>query len=139
MVAEFGIMFYKYTTLTTTVQDAARYLGDNTRHDQTGFTELRPTDVAAASNLIVYGNILGSGNPLIDGLNISDVSIGCLNGSTPTSTGTRCDFDPINTSLSQITVNAQIQYVPVLGGMLTNLTGVNISFPLSATAIHTSS
>ena len=138
LIAEFGIMFYKYTTLTTTVQDAARYVGERAIR-ATGLTEIRPEDVTAASNLIVYGNTVGTGTALIDGLDISDVTISCLNGATATSTGTRCASDLLNPSLSQISVNAQIQYSPVLGDMLNKLTGVNVAFPLSATAIHTSS
>jgi Flp pilus assembly protein TadG len=63
MVTEFGRALYQYNTLTKSVRDAARYLS----------MQLPGTKIAEAKNLIVYGNIAGTGAPLARGLSISNV------------------------------------------------------------------
>jgi Flp pilus assembly protein TadG len=64
--AEFGRFFYEYTTLSKAARVGTRYLvtaGVSTAED------------AKAKNLVVYGNIDGTGNPLISGLTTSNVQI----------------------------------------------------------------
>jgi Flp pilus assembly protein TadG len=58
-VAEFGRYFYEYTTLAKSSRAAVRYL-------VTARTD--GTDDLAAANLVVYGNVNGSGAPLLTGL-----------------------------------------------------------------------
>lgn len=69
MVSEFGIMFYRLNAVTKSVQIAARYLSDvsvnnaNTAADKTN-----------AKNLAVYGNIAGTGTPVVPGLTINNIA-----------------------------------------------------------------
>jgi hypothetical protein len=135
-VAEFGIIFYKQTTLTTAVQDGARYLAGKSIYGQVTFVEIRTQQEIEVKNLVVFGNIWGNGAPLIDGLDITDVTVDCLNGSIATSEGIQCNPDPIVTSMFPFFVKAEFQYVPVFGSMLDNLTGVDVSLPLKASATN---
>jgi hypothetical protein len=63
VVTEFGRALYQYNTLTKSVRDASRYLS----------MQMPGTKIAEAKNLIVYGNIAGTGNPLARGLSIANV------------------------------------------------------------------
>lgn len=137
VVVEFGIMFYQQTTLNKAVQDGAGFLAKNSIIGQARNSVIGPQERIDAINLVVYGNIMASGSPLIDGFDTSMVTIECVYGFTATSTGTRCSNDPVINGLSPFSVSAQVQYSPVLGNMLTSLTGVNIAIPLKATVINT--
>ena len=64
--AEFGRYFYEYTTLAKAVQVGSRYLS-TVPVDGTGDT--------VAKNLIVYGNVGGTGSPILTGLTTSNVDI----------------------------------------------------------------
>lgn len=136
-VSEFGIIFYTQTTLNTAVNDSARFLSTQTKNT-IGDTVITAEDRTNATNLVVYGNILGNGQPLVNDLASSDVTITCLYGSTAHSDGTECNDHAVITSLSAISVKAEVQYVPVLGSMLENLTGINLDIPLKASAINVS-
>jgi Flp pilus assembly protein TadG len=64
--AEFGRYFYEYTTLAKGSRVAVRYLA----------TAITNGDCdAAAKNLVVYGNFAGTGNPIVTGLETSNVEI----------------------------------------------------------------
>lgn len=60
---EFGRAIWEYNTLTKSVRDAARYLAIQTPG----------TKITQARNLMVYGNLGGSGSPLVRGLSTSNV------------------------------------------------------------------
>jgi Flp pilus assembly protein TadG len=60
---EFGRAIWQYNTLTKSVRDAARYLSLQTPG----------TKIAQARNLMVYGNLGGTGTPLAMGLSTSHV------------------------------------------------------------------
>jgi len=60
---EFGRAIMQYNTLTKSVRDAARFLSVQTPG----------TRIAQAKNLAVYGNLGGTGAPLVRGLTISNV------------------------------------------------------------------
>lgn len=60
---ELGRAFYQYNTLTKSVRDGARYLS----------VYLPNTHIVEARNLIVYGNVAGTGQPLAIGLEPGDV------------------------------------------------------------------
>ena len=60
---ELGRAIWEYNTLTKSVRDAARYLSIQTPG----------TKVAQARNLMVYGNVGGTGSPLAIGLTLSNV------------------------------------------------------------------
>jgi len=64
--AEFGRYFYEYTTLAKASRTAVRYLA-------TAATD--GTADLAAKNLVVYGNVAGTGNRILSGLEVSNVKI----------------------------------------------------------------
>lgn len=63
ITTEFGRALYQYNTLTKSVRDAVRYLSIQTPG----------THTTEASNLIVYGNLAGTGSPLAVGLSLTNV------------------------------------------------------------------
>ena len=64
--AEFGLYFYKYTTVSKAARIGARYLTSAT---------VKASEDAKARNLVVYGNTAGTGDPVLTGLNTSHVVI----------------------------------------------------------------
>lgn len=72
--AEFGRAFYQYNTLTKAVRDGARYLSDNALNGA-GVIELGSGITTATKNMVAFGNSTGSGNTLLDGLSINDITI----------------------------------------------------------------
>jgi len=64
--AEFGRYFQEYTTLAKGSRVAARYLA-------TGCSD--GTDDPAAKNLVVFGNAAGTGSPIVNGLQVSNVEV----------------------------------------------------------------
>jgi hypothetical protein len=64
ITTEFGRAIYQYNLLTKSVRDAARYLSIQTPG----------THIDEARNLIVYGNIAGTGTPLALGLSTAHVA-----------------------------------------------------------------
>jgi Flp pilus assembly protein TadG len=75
ITTEFGRAIYQYNTIVKSVRQAARYLS----------VQPPNTNVAQAKNLVVYGNVAGTGTPLVTGLAVSQVSIPAwtLTGSDP--------------------------------------------------------
>lgn len=65
-VAEFGRYYQSYTTLAKGTRVAARYLAT---------ASYAGCDDLAAKNLLVYGNMAGTGSPIVNGLSVSNVSI----------------------------------------------------------------
>jgi Flp pilus assembly protein TadG len=66
VVAEFGRYFQEYTTLAKGSRVAVRYLAT---------ARTNGLDDLAAQNLVVYGNMAGTGSPIVPGLAASNVSI----------------------------------------------------------------
>ena len=64
--AEFGRYFYEYTTLAKAVQAGSRYLST---------VPVGGASDTAAKNLIVYGNVGGTGSPILTGLSTSNIDI----------------------------------------------------------------
>jgi Flp pilus assembly protein TadG len=64
--AEFGRYFYEYTTLAKGTRVAARYLATAASDGN---------DDPCAKNLVVYGNLGGTGNPIVTGLTPANVQI----------------------------------------------------------------
>src|SRR3954467_15130876 len=75
IVVEYSRALYQYNTLTKSVRDAARYL--SVQSPGSGITQ--------SKNLIVYGNLAGSGLPLAIGLSKSQVPdpVWALSGALP--------------------------------------------------------
>ncbi len=64
--AEFGRYFQEYTTLAKGSRVAARYLATAC---------INGADDSAARNLVVYGNVAGTGSPIVNGLQTTNVTI----------------------------------------------------------------
>jgi Flp pilus assembly protein TadG len=62
---EFGRAIYQYNTIVKSLRDASRYLSMQTPN----------TKLAEAKNLVVFGNIAGTGQALVPGLTVAKVSI----------------------------------------------------------------
>jgi len=66
-VAEFGRYFYEYTTAAKAARVGARFLASKSVNGANN--ELQ------AKNLVVYGNIGGTGDPVLSGMTINNVDI----------------------------------------------------------------
>jgi len=66
-VAEFGRMFYTYNTLAKATRAAARYAVVQPPEDASKDT--------AAKKLAVYGNTAGDGAPVVEGLDVANISV----------------------------------------------------------------
>ncbi len=64
--AEFGRYFYEYTTLAKAARNGARYLVTAKVDCDSG---------KDAKKLVVYGNTAGTGSPLLEGLDVSQVTV----------------------------------------------------------------
>jgi Flp pilus assembly protein TadG len=73
-IAEFGRYFYEYTTLAKASRLGARYLASKSVTSETDYKVI-------AKNIIVYGNVAGSGSPILDGLTTDNVAV-TYNGGT---------------------------------------------------------
>src|ERR1044072_225798 len=73
-VAEFGRYFYEYTTAAKAARVGARFLASKSATSSTNY-ELQ------AKNLVVYGNIAGTGSPVLPGMTIANVDVQ-YNGAT---------------------------------------------------------
>ncbi|NPC55468.1 TadE/TadG family type IV pilus assembly protein [Caenimonas soli] len=81
ITTEFGRAIYQYNTLAKSVRDASRYLSMQTPG----------TQMTQARNLVVHGNLAGTGPVLVDGLNGSNV---------PNPTWQTAGADPIITTVT---------------------------------------
>ena len=66
ITTEFGRAIYQYNTIVKSVRNATRYLSLQTPITDTKITE--------AQNLVVFGNIAGTGPALVPGLTVAQVS-----------------------------------------------------------------
>jgi len=64
--AEFGRYFYEYTTLAKAARVGTRYLS---------VVPVVPEEDAKAKNLVVFGNMAGTGSPILSGLNTTHIVI----------------------------------------------------------------
>jgi hypothetical protein len=81
IVVEFGRALMEYNTVAKSVRDASRYLS----------IQLPGTKFTEARNLVVYGNLAGSGSPLLTGLNT---------GLVPDPTWQSAGADPLITTVT---------------------------------------
>lgn len=74
-VAEFGRYFYEYTTVAKAARVGARYLVSKSVSSGTNYE-------AQAKNLVVFGNIAGTGSPVLDGLSVDNVQVQYVGGTS---------------------------------------------------------
>ena len=72
-VAEFGRYFYEYTTAAKAARLGARYLASKSVTSSTNY-------LGPAKNLVVYGNIAGTGDPVLPGMTPANVDVQYING-----------------------------------------------------------
>jgi Flp pilus assembly protein TadG len=73
--AEVTNAFVEHNTLTKTTRNAARYLSARAVLGTTGVVQLSADTVAQTQRLAVYGNLAGSGSPVLPGLSVTNVQI----------------------------------------------------------------
>lgn len=100
--AEVARAFYQYNTLSKAARDGIRYLADTALNGTTGLIDLDAEDGNSGQtkrertqNLVVYGNLSGTGTPLLEGLAVDDVVISAV-------------------GLDHVRVDASYTYIPML-------------------------
>jgi Flp pilus assembly protein TadG len=73
--AEFGRILSQYNTLTKATRDACRYVASNAAVGTTRVVSITPQLQTNAGNLLVTGNVNGSGSPLLPGLATGSVTV----------------------------------------------------------------
>jgi Flp pilus assembly protein TadG len=73
--AEFGRGFVQYNALTKSVRDASRYVAAKAVKGSTGVVQINATVTTQTRNLVTYGNIAGTGTPLLPGLTPGNVTV----------------------------------------------------------------
>ena len=68
-VAEFGRYFYEYTTAAKAARVGARYLASKSVTGSGG------DYVGDAKKLVVYGNVAGTGSPVLPGMTVANVDV----------------------------------------------------------------
>ena len=74
-VAEFGRYFYEYTTAAKAARVGARFLASKSVNSGTNY-ELQ------AKNLVVFGNITGTGSPVLPGMTTANVDVQYVGGTS---------------------------------------------------------
>jgi Flp pilus assembly protein TadG len=100
LTAEVTNGFVEYNTLAKSVRNSTRYVASRSLLGTTGTVVLSAPLTAQARNLVVYGNVIGSGSPILSGLTIGDVQVSQIAGSR------------------DIQVSVSYQYTGLLGGSL---------------------
>ncbi len=113
---EFGGIFTRLNTLTKSVQDATRFLADNSvNRSNTGAQQ------AVAQNLVLYNSVSNAGAANLPG------ALGTVTISNP---------DPLHVQVSVV-----YNHTPIAGQAVSNLlqllgsAPINLSMPLSATSV----
>lgn len=73
--AEITNAFVDHNTVSKSVRSAARYVASNSLLGTTGTVYLPDTLITETRNLIIYGNVAGSGTPRVRGLASADVQV----------------------------------------------------------------
>ncbi|MBM0106077.1 pilus assembly protein [Steroidobacter sp. S1-65] len=73
--AEIGRVLFQYNTLMKAVRDGARYAATNAAVGTTRVVNITPAVRDDTRNLVVTGNRLGTGAPLLPGLSVDNVTV----------------------------------------------------------------
>jgi Flp pilus assembly protein TadG len=101
-VAEFGRYFYEYSTAAKAARVGARYLVSKSVTSSTNYE-------TQAKNLVVYGNIAGTGTAVLPGLTAANVQVDYIGGTSGVP-------DVVKVSI----INYQHQSIVNLGALLKN-------------------
>lgn len=123
-LAEFGRLYFTYTTLTKAVETAARVLSANVRTGG-GVVLLTPADIDAAKANVILDVTNSVGGVSLDP---SNIIIACTYAAAPGPGGTICGT-PDGSPGTESAVNVYIRdyaYQPMLGGLLPALLGPDL-------------
>ncbi|MBD3639970.1 MAG: pilus assembly protein [Marinobacter sp.] len=95
-VSELGWAFSQYHTMTRATRDGARHVSSSALNGSLNLILLDSGLVQQTSNLVVYGNTLGTGEPLLPGWSTSDISV-------------------TSPDASHVSVSATYNYIPLIG------------------------
>lgn len=98
-VSEIGKGLIQYNTLNKSVREAARQVARTALLGTTGTVSITPELLAEGQNLVVYGNIAGTGQPRLPALSTSHVSVSDAGGNL-------------------VLIQARYPYVPLMGPVL---------------------
>ncbi|MFL1455971.1 TadE family protein [Marinobacter sp. GN3S48] len=115
-VSELGWAFHQYHTMTRATQDGARHVASHAMVGSVGVIFLDSALVQQTSNLVVFGNTLGAGEPLLPGWSTGDVIV-----SSPDAT--------------HVEVRAIYNYVPIVGRIPAFYGGdpIDVAFEMNGT------
>lgn len=94
-VTELGRAFVQYDTLSYSVRNGVRYLSENAIEGATGIVNVSGA-AGQARNLVVYGNVAGTGDPVLPGLEVRDI-------------------DVVDAGNGRIEISATYVYLPLIG------------------------
>lgn len=78
--AEVTRAFIDHNTLTKAVRNGARYAAANALRGTTGVITVNAALTAETRNLVVYGNVSGSGTPVLTGLAPANITVTDIGG-----------------------------------------------------------
>ena len=73
--AEVGRAFIHYTTLSCAARASARYVSEHSINGTTGVVVISANTMTEARNMVVYGNIAGTGRPRLPNLDAAQVEV----------------------------------------------------------------
>jgi Flp pilus assembly protein TadG len=117
--AEIGRLLSQYDTLTKAVRDGSRYLASNVLVGTQQIVQITPQIQTNTQNLVVTGNVLGAGSPILPGLATGNVTVA-------------------DAGNGYVSVSATYTYQPILASFPTfGLTAgpVSLAIPMTATVV----
>jgi Flp pilus assembly protein TadG len=78
LTAEVTNAFVDHNTLSKAARNGARYLASNAAMGTTGVVSLSAQVVSSTQNMVVFGNVAGTGSPVLPGLAAGNVQVADL-------------------------------------------------------------
>lgn len=115
---EVGRLLSEYDTLTKSVRNGARYLASNADLGTTGVVSITAAVQTATVNLVLTGNVNGTGGALLPGFAAGNVTVA-------------------NAGAGYVSVSAAYTYHPILGAALPTFGHgrIALGFPLNAAVV----
>ena len=120
--AEVGRLLYQYNTLMKAARDGARYVAAHASDNGTRVVSISTQVSNETRNLVVTGNIAGTGTPVLPGLSIDQVDV---------------EVDEPSNGFVRVVVDDYL-YIPILGATLPTFglgDPINLSMPLRVTVV----
>ncbi len=110
---EFGRAYYTYNILSKALRDGARYAATSRiKSDGTWVSTENPSVDTRTKNLVIYGNVAGSGNKVIPDLNTGQIFV-VRNPDSTGNTGV-----PVSSLEQYIMVRAAYTYTPMFAWVM---------------------